>query len=163
MIYMVEEAGQAAAPAQATAKPLAAKARRAAAKPAAKPAAKAAAKRAAKPAPKPATKPAAKAVAKPTAKAKPSKPTIKAAKPAAPAKAVKVKLVRDSFTMPSDEYALLSQLKQRALASAHHAKKSELLRAGVKLLASLDNAALLRALTAVPTVKTGRPKAKKGE
>ena len=78
-------------------------------------------------------------------------------------KPVKVKLVRDSFTMPSDEYALLGQLKQRALAGAHHAKKSELLRAGVKLLASLDNAALLRALAAVPAVKTGRPKAKKGD
>ena len=155
---MVEEAGQAAAPAQATAKPRAARAPRAAAKPAAKPAAKVtvepAVKAAAKPASKPAAKPAAKAVAK---------PTVKPAKPAAPAKAAKVKLVRDSFTMPSDEYAVLGQLKQRALAGAHHAKKSELLRAGVKLLASLDDAALLRALTAVPAVKTGRPKAKKGD
>ncbi len=160
MIQMVEKAGQAAAPAEATAKPRAAKAPRAAAKPEAKPAAKATVKPAAKAAAKPAAKAAAKAVAKPAAK---SKPATKAAKPAAPAKAAKVKLVRDSFTMPSDEYAVLSQLKQRALAGAHHAKKSELLRAGVKLLASLDNAALLRALTAVPAVKTGRPKAKKGE
>ncbi|WP_457356090.1 hypothetical protein [Roseateles sp. P5_D6] len=167
MTRMVEKAGQAVAPVQATAKLRAAKVPRAAAKPAAKatvkPAAKAAAKRAAKLAATPAAKPAAKPATKPAAKAKASKPTTKAAKPASPAKTAKVKLVRDSFTMPSDEYALLSQLKQRALAGAHHAKKSELLRAGVKLLASLDNAALLRALTSVPTVKTGRPKAKKGE
>ncbi|WP_457393591.1 hypothetical protein [Roseateles sp. P5_E1] len=165
MTRMVEKAGQAVAPVQATAKLRAAKVPRAAAKPAAKatvkPAAKAAAKRAAKVAATPAAKPAAKPATKPAAKA--SEPTTKAAKPASPAKTAKVKLVRDSFTMPSDEYALLSQLKQRALAGAHHAKKSELLRAGVKLLASLDNAALLRALTSVPTVKTGRPKAKKGE
>lgn len=143
---MVEEASQGAAPAKATAKPRAARPPRAAVKPAAKPAAKVTVKAAAKPA--------AKAIAK---------PTIKAAKPAAPAKPAKVKLVRDSFTMPSDEYAVLGQLKQRALVGAHHAKKSELLRAGIKLLASLDNAALLRALTAVPAVKTGRPKAKKGD
>jgi hypothetical protein len=168
MNHMVEEAGQAAAPAQATAKPRAAKAPRAAAKPAAKPAAKAtvksAAKADAKPAAKPVAKPAEKPAAKAVARAKPAKPATKVeAKPAAPAKAAKVKLVRDSFTMPSDEYAVLGLLKQRALAAAHHAKKSELLRAGVKLLASLDNAALLRALTAVPAVKTGRPKAKKGD
>lgn len=157
MTQMVEKAGQAAA------KPRAPKAPRAAAKPAARPAAKATAKPAVKPAAKAAAKPAAKPAAKAVVSAKPAKPDIEPAKPAAAAKVAKVKLVRDSFTMPSDEYALLGQLKQRALAAAHHAKKSELLRAGVKLLASLDNAALLRALAAVPAVKTGRPKAKKGD
>ncbi|MBV8502101.1 MAG: hypothetical protein JO006_10305 [Paucibacter sp.] len=76
-------------------------------------------------------------------------------------KAAKTKLVRDSFTMPADEYAALAQLKQRALAAAHPVKKSELLRAGVKLLAGLGEAALMRALTSVPAIKTGRPKSKK--
>jgi len=159
---MIEEAGQAAAQSQAAAKPRT-KAPRAATKPAVKAAAKASVKAAVKPAAKAVAKPAAKDVTKPVAKAKPSKPATKAAKPAAPAKVAKVKLVRDSFTMPSDEYAVLAQLKQRALAGAHHAKKSELLRAGVKLLASLDNAELLRTLAAVPAVKTGRPKSKKGD
>ena len=42
-------------------------------------------------------------------------------------------------------------------------KKSELLRAGVKLLAGLNDAALQRALKNVPAIKTGRPKTKKGE
>ena len=55
----------------------------------------------------------------------------------------------------------MAKLKQRALTAAHHAKKSELLRAGIKLLASLDGAALVRALMTVPAIKTGRPKAKK--
>jgi len=107
---------------------------------------------------KAATKPAVKAAAKPA-----TKPATKPAAPAAEAKPAKVKLVRDSFTMPSDEYAALGQLKQRALAAAHPVKKSELLRAGVKLLASLSDAALLRALNNVPAIKTGRPKTKKGD
>ncbi|HEY4079357.1 MAG TPA: hypothetical protein VGM81_01565 [Burkholderiaceae bacterium] len=85
------------------------------------------------------------------------------AKPAATPKPAKIKLVRDSFTMPSDEYAVLGELKQRALKSAHPVKKSELLRAGVKLLAGLGDTALMRALSNVPTIKTGRPKSKKGD
>jgi len=95
----------------------------------------------------------------------PGKPVAAAAAPAAAKdsspKAVKVKLLRDSFTMPSDEYAALGELKQRALASAHPVKKSELLRAGIKLLKGLNDAALLHALKDVPAIKTGRPKAKK--
>ena len=102
-------------------------------------------------------KPASKPAEKKSASAK------SAEKKSAPAKPAKVKVVRDSFTMPSDEYAVLGKLKQRALNAAHHVKKSELLRAGIKLLASVDDAALLRALTTVPAIKTGRPKAKKGE
>ncbi len=78
-------------------------------------------------------------------------------------KPAKVKLVRDSFTMPSDEYAVLAIIKQRALAKAHPVKKSELLRAGVKLLEGLSDAELLRTLKGVPTIKTGRPKTKKGD
>lgn len=107
---------------------------------------------------KAAAKTAVKAAAKPAAK-----PATKLAAPGAEAKPAKVKLVRDSFTMPSDEYAALGQLKQRALAAAHPVKKSELLRAGVKLLAGLSDAALLRALKNVPAIKTGRPKTKKGD
>jgi hypothetical protein len=70
----------------------------------------------------------------------------------------KHKLVRDSFTIPKDEYAVLTGLKQRAAKLAHHAKKSEVLRAGVQLLSVLPDAAFLAALQAVPSLKTGRPK-----
>ncbi|MBP7519243.1 MAG: hypothetical protein KA896_02245 [Leptothrix sp. (in: Bacteria)] len=69
-------------------------------------------------------------------------------------------VVRDSFTMPQDEYEQLDALKRRALALPMPIKKSELLRAGLKLLASLDDADLAQALAAVPLVKTGRPKGK---
>jgi len=42
-------------------------------------------------------------------------------------------------------------------------KKSELLRAGVALLAGLADKALHAALKQVPALKTGRPKGKKGD
>lgn len=82
---------------------------------------------------------------------------------AATSGSAKLKLVRDSFTIPQTEYAQLDQLKQRALALAHHVKKSELLRAGIAALVALDDAALLLALQAVMPIKTGRPKGAKAE
>ena len=86
--------------------------------------------------------------------------------PAAPAaardtKAKKPKLVRDSFTIPKAEYLVLDTLKERALKLSREVKKSELLRAGIKALAALSDTALLAALSAVPTIKTGRPVADK--
>lgn len=77
------------------------------------------------------------------------------------AKTKKQKLVRDSFTIPKDEYVAIEELKQRALNLSHPAKKSELIRAGIKLLTQLDDAALLQAMQTVPAIKTGRPKAEK--
>jgi hypothetical protein len=118
---------------------------------------KAPAKKAAAPAKRPAAKPApVKAVAAKPVAAKPAKP----AKPVAqvkPEKQKKPKLVRDSFTIPKDEYELLSSLKARSIELKQPAKKSELLRAGIKLLASLKNADFLKALSGVPALKTGRP------
>ncbi|UUZ66051.1 hypothetical protein LP417_28705 [Polaromonas sp. P1-6] len=75
----------------------------------------------------------------------------KAAKPKKP------KLVRDSFTIPKAEYVVLDDLKQRAAKLTRPAKKSELLRAGIKALAALSDAAFLTALEQVPAIKTGRP------
>jgi hypothetical protein len=93
-------------------------------------------------------------------KATAKKPTPK---PAAnkTVKPKKPKLVRDSFTIPKAEYGVLEELKQRAAQLAHPIKKSELIRAGIKVLASLSGAALLTALNQVPTIKTGRPAGKK--
>ncbi len=84
-----------------------------------------------------------------------------AATPAEAAKSPKLKLVRDSFTIPADEYAALDVLKRRALSLAHPAKKSEILRAGLQALSALTDEALLAALLAVHTIKTGRPKSRK--
>lgn len=92
------------------------------------------------------------------------------AKPAAPAKAAakekklskkdkpkKVKMVRDSFTMPEGEYAQIAALKKKCLKAGVPVKKSELLRAGLGHLAKLSDAALLKAVARVEKLKTGRP------
>jgi hypothetical protein len=78
-----------------------------------------------------------------------------------PTKPKKPKLVRDSFTIPKAEYGVLEELKQRAEKLARPVKKSELIRASIKVLASLSGAAFLTALNQVPTIKTGRPAGKK--
>ena len=78
-------------------------------------------------------------------------------RPAKDAKAKKPKLVRDSFTIPKDEYAVIDALKERAVRLSRPVKKSELLRAGLKLLAGLSDTALFTALESVPSIKTGRP------
>ena len=100
----------------------------------------------------------AKTIAKPAAKAK-AKPTPKA-KAAPKVKARKVKMERDSFTMPKEEYAQLALLKARLAALGQPTKKSELLRAGIKLLAAMSDNTLKMTLAKIPVIKTGRPKKK---
>ncbi len=78
-----------------------------------------------------------------------------------PAKIKKPKLVRDSFTIPKDEYAVIDSLKVRAGKLGQAVKKSELLRAGVKALAAMSDTQFKAALSHVPTIKTGRPKSSK--
>ena len=115
----------------------------------------------ARPAAKPAAKAAAKPVAAPASALAPAPAavtrSIPAAKPAKPEKPKKPKLVRDSFTIPKAEYTVLDTLKQRAAKAGLPAKKSEVLRAGIKALAALPDAAFAAAMAAVPMVKTGRP------
>jgi hypothetical protein len=111
----------------------------------------------AKAAPKPAPK-------KPVAKKPAAKPATKPASTAAAAnetvreKVRKAKLVRDSFTMPEDEYEVLGQVKKACLKAGFEIKKSELLRIGVSLISQLDMATLKNVLADLPRLKTGRPK-----
>ncbi len=108
---------------------------------------------------------AAKTAAKPAAAAKTTKPAVKkiekekAAKPAKE-KTPKLKMERDSFTMPKTEYAQFHVLKERLNKLGQPAKKSELLRAGIMQLSAMTDAALKAALGKVPAIKTGRPKKK---
>lgn len=92
------------------------------------------------------------------ASAKPLTKTLVKPKDEKPAKVKKPKLVRDSFTIPKAEYTVLDDLKQRAGKLTRPAKKSELIRAGVKALAAMSDVAFMAALKAVPAIKTGRPK-----
>ncbi|WP_229505685.1 hypothetical protein [Massilia genomosp. 1] len=137
----------------AAAKPVAAKAAAAKAV-AAKPVA-------AKPAP---AKPASAKAAPKRSTATPAKAAPKQAAPTAEVdagareKARKPKLVRDSFTMPEQEYAVLGQVKKACLKAGFEIKKSELLRIGVALISDLDIATLQKVLSSLPQLKTGRPK-----
>jgi hypothetical protein len=114
----------------------------------------------------PAMKPQPAAAAKPEpTKPAPADKAAKAAKKPAKAQSPKSQsaksrpvLVRDSFTMPEADFALIAKLKSTALGGRRAAKKSELLRAGLHLLAALDAAALVTALDGLQAVKTGRPK-----
>ncbi len=117
------------------------------------------AKPATQPATLPTTKPVTKLITKVAAKAV-KKPTAKQPETSAPetAKVKKSKLVRDSFTIPKNEFLALQQLKIRAIALASPAKKGELLRAGLQALTHLADAAFIAALKAIPALKTGRPK-----
>lgn len=128
---------------------------RTAAKSPAKPSAKATAKPAAK---TPAAKTPAPVPAKPVAvKTTAPAPAPKAAAPAKPPK-IKAKLVRDSFTMPASDFALIAVLKERALGFKRPTKKSELLRAGLQSLAGLNSTSLQAALNGLAPLKPGRPK-----
>lgn len=68
----------------------------------------------------------------------------------------KVPVVRDTFSFPEFDYALLSELQQRCLDSGHSASKSELVRAGLKALALMKPPELLKATRAVEKLKPGR-------
>jgi hypothetical protein len=144
---------------------------KAAVKPAAKTAVKASAlKTAVKPAVKP-VKPSAKAPAvkaksitnsNGAVHAKPAQPAKAAAKPvpALPVekeKTKKIKLVRDSFTMPEAEYEVLGKVKKACLKAGVEIKKSELLRIGVALIGGMDAASLKAVLATLPQLKSGRP------
>ena len=102
-----------------------------------------------------ATKPSVK-LAAPAAKRAAGKPA-KAEKADKAEKAKKPKMVRDSFTIPKTEYGVLDALKARAAKAGVPAKKSEVLRAGIKALAAMTDGAFLASLGAVPAIKTGRP------
>jgi hypothetical protein len=134
---------------------------KAAAKPAARATPKPALKTVAKPAPAPAArKTAAPAKAAQDAARKLAAPKTRAraaALDAPRAEAPRPQLVRDSFTMPEGEYAVLGSVKQACLKAGFEVKKSELLRIGVALLGQLDTASLRAVLAGLPQLKTGRP------
>lgn len=98
-----------------------------------------------------------------TTVAKAAAPAVKppaAARPvvAAKEKAKKAKLVRDSFTMPEVEYAVLGKVKKASLKAGFNVRKSELLRIGVALVDQLSVAQLQAALVGLVPLKAGRPK-----
>lgn len=88
----------------------------------------------------------------------PAKAAAKKPKKEHPKKEHKEKVVRDSFTMPQDEYQKISEIKEVCLKAGLPVKKSEVLRAGLKALGAMNAAQLERALAGLEKIKTGRPK-----
>jgi hypothetical protein len=92
-----------------------------------------------------------------TRKAKPAEAPSANAVPHHRERLKQEKVVRDTFTMPREDYEQLAVLKQRCLDAGVAVKKSELVRAALLLLASEPTEHLLAAVKAVEPVKTGRP------
>ena len=76
-------------------------------------------------------------------------------------KAKKSKLIRDSFTMPEEEYAILGLVKKTCLKAGIDVKKSQLLRIGLLLLGEKDVPALKALIADLSPLKAGRPKKEK--
>lgn len=85
------------------------------------------------------------------------KTTSTPAETPAPSKTKKIKVVRDSFTIPKNEFAQIAEMKKKAMGLGIDIKKSELIRSGLLLLTAMSDAAFKKALANVPTLKTGRP------
>ncbi len=71
------------------------------------------------------------------------------------------KVIRDSFSLPKDDYGLLKDLQKRCLGLAQSVNKSELVRAGLHALVKMSDAELVKALGNLKKVKTGRPSGRK--
>ncbi len=110
-------------------------------------------------------------VAKPVAAQKPAKKPAasipkKAAPPAQPPKKPaaatleKVKLVRDSFTLPEVDHELIKRCKKAAVASGRETKKSEVVRAAIQTFNALPLEQQLKAYQALSLIAVGRPKSK---
>lgn len=67
------------------------------------------------------------------------------------------RVVRDSFTMPADDYRLIAVIRERCLKRGVSASKSEVLRAGLVALDAMKDKGLAKAIQRLPKVKTGRP------
>jgi hypothetical protein len=67
------------------------------------------------------------------------------------------RVVRDSFTMPTEDYSLIATIRQRCLKRGVSTTKSEVLRAGLAALNAMTDKELVEIIERLPKVKTGRP------
>lgn len=99
---------------------------------------------------------------KPETKATVSKPTIEENIDDIPqTKKLKIKVIRDNFSFPEEDYSKIFELKKQCLAAGVHVKKSELLRAGLTMLSKLSLEELVETVEKIEKLQTGRPKASK--
>lgn len=73
-----------------------------------------------------------------------------------PPKEFKEKTIRDAFTFPPMDHALLAIIQKKALEAGIQINKSEVVRAGLHLLEGMSNKDLAQALGSIEKLKTGR-------
>lgn len=67
-------------------------------------------------------------------------------------------VIRDTFSMPPDDYGLIDALRVRAARGGRNTQKGEVVRAALQLLATLDEAELVQRLNQLQKVPVGRQK-----
>lgn len=67
------------------------------------------------------------------------------------------KVIRDSFTMPEEDHALIERVRHMCLKKMMVVSKSEVLRAGIQFLNKLPEKDIIELIKNLPKVKTGRP------
>lgn len=70
-------------------------------------------------------------------------------------------VIRDTFSLPPTDYALLEQLRTRAISLGQVINKSEFVRAGLRALIDMPEPEFSQAIVKIEKIKLGRPKPKK--
>ncbi|MDV3351307.1 hypothetical protein QGP82_21565 [Leptothoe sp. LEGE 181152] len=91
-------------------------------------------------------------------KAKQPKSEEKEESPPKKTKLPKPKVIRDSFSLPKDDYGLIKVLQKRYLGLTQSINKSEVIRVGLHALVKMPDTELIKAISTLKKVKTGRPK-----
>jgi len=73
-----------------------------------------------------------------------------------PSDSTSSKVIRDSFTFPKKDHDLIDVIKSRCLNNRANASKSEIIRAGLFVLAGLSDQELLIAIDSLEKLKLGR-------
>jgi hypothetical protein len=80
--------------------------------------------------------------------------------PSAPQAPPRDKVVRDGFSMPASDYALIGEMQAALLELRVSVTKSEVVRAGLHALKQLNGDELVALFGSLEKVKTGRPNTK---
>lgn len=68
------------------------------------------------------------------------------------------KVIRDTFSMPEDDYGIIAHLRHECMLLGIAMNKGEILRAGLHALNTMSSQELKESALSVEKIKTGRPK-----
>jgi hypothetical protein len=68
------------------------------------------------------------------------------------------KTIRDTFTLPEDDYTVINQCKKRFLKQEVSVTKSEIIRIGLKVLEQMSDEEMMNSYSLIRKIKIGRPK-----